>query len=613
MNWKGRQMFGGGPSGIVQMMGGGMTPYPTHTMPNGNVMPGAVHGQGYQGGGVFEYATESAQSAPQQQGLGVFEGATESIQSAPQQQGPGVPTGPSMEQRIAQIAEQQGVDIPTVRARIIQKTAADQGLQLPPEAIQQYAVGRISLQDALAQGIPTMQTGAMEGPTESVQSTGPQMQAGSMGAMPMQQPNAQIQMQAGGMVGAELFEEGDSDINNALNTMASVSNPEVPDMPASNGMAMPGGDMGGGDMTMDQGPGDYSTAVRFLKRSFQDEIKEFVVQTSDQNEVQKYLAGVNRAFTQEVRKLKDQFNIDQSAPTEELLDDAFKQEIASMMNAESLPGMQEGGLVGTIKTQEDLNKWGIRYDIAYWMTLPPKSKKLLLDRAQLEKAYANKTPGVRKPLTRSDLDTGAYDALTQERRENAERMGAAARAGYSSTQSRLLHHDSAKKAGEIAETTAMDKLLADQIGDERGILGYLASANAPSTRTTDSGRLEPPADYQNALLGVVNDDPYQKSLAKRYEDAVDAANNEISDDTREIVQIKFAEQGEAPPIQGFQGKKVPAPGLAKVTWIQFYMAEKAVMMKKAKENNEKFPERGTEEYYQKLAPLTYKWLELPRA
>lgn len=61
-----------------------------------------------------------------------------------------------------------------------------------------------------------------------------------MGAMAMQQPNAQLQMQAGGMVGAELFEEGDSDINNALNTMAAVSNPEVPDMPASNGMVMPG-------------------------------------------------------------------------------------------------------------------------------------------------------------------------------------------------------------------------------------------------------------------------------------------------------------------------------------------------------------------------------------
>ena len=54
MNWKGRQMFGGRPSGIVQMMGGGMTPYPTHTMPNGTVMPGATHGAGYEAGGMID-------------------------------------------------------------------------------------------------------------------------------------------------------------------------------------------------------------------------------------------------------------------------------------------------------------------------------------------------------------------------------------------------------------------------------------------------------------------------------------------------------------------------------------------------------------------------------
>ena len=215
MHWKGRHMFGGGPSGIVQMMGGGMTPYPTHTMPDGSVMRGATHG-GYQGGGIT---------------------------------GPAAPAEPSIEQRVARIASQQGIDIPTARGRLLQKTATDQGLQLPPEAIQQFSVGLISLQDALAQGTPARQ-------------------AGSMGAMAMQQPNAQVQMQAGGMVGTELFEEGDSDINNALNTMASVSNPEVPDMPASNGMALPGGDMGDGDMMMDQGLEEME--VLELKAKYQE-------------------------------------------------------------------------------------------------------------------------------------------------------------------------------------------------------------------------------------------------------------------------------------------------------------------------------------------------------
>ena len=587
MNWKSRQMFGGRPSGIVQMMGGGMTPYPTHVMPDGTVMPGAVHGQGYEEGGMIDAGMMGAMAggvggglAGAMAGPAVFEGAMAGAMAGAM----GTP-GPSMEERVAMIAAQQGKSVPEMKARILQKTAADQGLQLPPEAVQQYAVGMISLQDALSQGTPTMQTG-------------------SMGAMSMQQPNAQIQMQAGGMVGTELFEEGDSDINNALNTMASVSNPEVPDMPASNGMALPDGEMVPEEMTMDQGPGDYSTAVRFLKRSFQDEIKEFVTQTSDQNEVQKYLAGVNRAFTQEVRKLKDQFNIDQSTPTEELLDEAFKQEIASMMNAESLPGMQDGGLVGTIKTQEDLDKWGIRYDIAYWTTLPTKSKKLLLDRAQLEKAYANKTPGVRKPLTRSDLDTKAYDALTQERRENAERMGAAARAGYSSTQSRLLHHDSAKKAGEATEAMAMDKLLADQIGDERGILSYLTQANTPGKGTTDSDRITPTADYQNAFLDLTDDkfDP-----TTRYNNAVKAAQNDnTGTETEQTVQIRFSDMGQVPPIQSFQGTR-KIPGGSEMTWVEYFNKRRSVLTGAAD-----FPERGTEEYYQKLVPIIYDWLDLAR-
>ena len=131
MNWKGRQMFGGRPSGIVQMMGGGMTPYPTHVMPDGTVMPGATHGEYEQMSGGYEAG------------------------------GPVAPAEPSIEERVAMIAAQQGISVPKARAQLLQKTAADQGMQLPPEAVQQFAVGMINLQDALAQGVPAMQAGGL--------------------------------------------------------------------------------------------------------------------------------------------------------------------------------------------------------------------------------------------------------------------------------------------------------------------------------------------------------------------------------------------------------------------------------------------------------------------
>ena len=298
MNWKGRQMFGGKPSGIVQMMGGGMTPYPSHTMPDGTVMRGAVHGQGYEEGG------------------------------------PVAPDEPSMNDRIAQIAAQQGISVPEARAQILQKTAADQGLTLPEEAIQSFAVGMINLNDALSQGvpIPAMQVGGLL--IEENQFVDPSPSPNDQGLLteetrelkdlynniitamestdmdfntiidsrvtqgsitkkaaddlkkvyaiqkmremqnppPMPKadnnfrdeprnyarpmpvaPTDMNKMQVGGMVGAELFEEGDNDVNNALNMMASVSSPEVPEMPANNGMELASKKMVGEEMPMDQG------------------------------------------------------------------------------------------------------------------------------------------------------------------------------------------------------------------------------------------------------------------------------------------------------------------------------------------------------------------------
>ena len=313
MNWKGRQMFGGRPSGIVQMMGGGMTPYPTHTMPNGTVMPGAVHGQGYQGGGMIDAGR-----------AGGILGGTASAES-------------SMEQRIAQIAAQQGVDIATVKARILQKTAADQGLQLPPEAIQQYAVGVISLQDALSQGTPVRQ-------------------AGSMGAMAMQQPNAQLQMQAGGMVGAELFEEGDSDINNALNTMAAVSNPEVPDMPASNGMVMPGEKMNGEKATMDQGLESLDPSLQ--KMPFQKMAVNIVEQADELLAQEDYanIEEIQQQVQEQLNNIDAQYRLQTGAEdtilTEEFLNMLDKITVNSQSNFDGIPAYSDGGLHLTPEQQE---------------------------------------------------------------------------------------------------------------------------------------------------------------------------------------------------------------------------------------------------------------------
>ena len=445
MHWKSRQMFGGRPSGIVQMMGGGMTPYPTHTMPDGSVMPGAVHGAGYEIGGV----------------------------------------------------------------------------------------------------IP------------------------------------------------ELFEEGDSDINNALNNLASVSSPEVPDMPASNGMAMPGGDMpggemGGGDMTMDQGSG-YEKDVMQLKELFKNEIRSYVSQ-SGTTDLDAYLKQIGSAYRNKLNELKDKYGIQEYDPSEELITEDF---LAELSGEPPMIGMQGAGTVFSdeekIAQQKILTELQINIPLERWLGMPEKERTKFINIYTIMRSNNPMNPTTREPLTRSDLDTGAYDALTQERRENAERMGAAARAGYSSTQSRLLHHDSAKKAGEIAETMAMDKLLAEQLGDEKGILGYLASANTPGRGATGKNQ-NLPSDVISDLYGLDPDN--EVNLDKSYDTLWKEQNKKNALGAANIDEefLKFVTQYETvPPVYRAQygAKRKTSIGVEEfVPW--FFAMLKAESDRERKEDEKPF-------------------------
>ena len=391
MNWKGRQMFGGRPSGIVQMMGGGMTPYPTHVMPDGTVMPGATHGEYEQMSGGYEAG------------------------------GPVAPAEPSIEERVAMIAAQQGISVPKARAQLLQKTAADQGMQLPPEAVQQFAVGMINLQDALAQGVPAMQAGglligkdqfvdpspdgqemlteetrvlkglyndiikAMEQTSmdfgtiidsrvtqgsvtrkaaedlKKVYAIQKMRQTQKMQDLPFSPGMAPkpedffpsgppTNMQAGGMVGAELFEEGDSDINNALNTMASVSNPEVPDMPASNGMSILGGEMGSEEMMMDQGLEEME--VLELKAKYQEvalatveaankAIQEGAPPEQLKEPIKERLTAIDKQYRQK------------TGAEDTILTPEFMAKLQGLTSV--IPAMQDGGEVSSLYVNTELD------------------------------------------------------------------------------------------------------------------------------------------------------------------------------------------------------------------------------------------------------------------
>ena len=110
MNWKNRQLFSNREQGImsgldpIPMMGGGSVPYP-----------------GMQNGGLFEKE-------------------------------------PSIEEQVANLAALKGISVPTARGQLLEATARRQGMSLPPDVINQFAVGLISLHDALAQGIQNQES-----------------------------------------------------------------------------------------------------------------------------------------------------------------------------------------------------------------------------------------------------------------------------------------------------------------------------------------------------------------------------------------------------------------------------------------------------------------------
>ena len=83
-------------------------------------------------------------------------------------------------------------------------------------------------------------------------------------------------MQVGGVVPqTQLFEEGDNELNEALNSLASITKPDVPDMP----MPMMEEKVEVKEkVTEDQGPSNFKAAVAKLKDTFVKEIENYIEQ-----------------------------------------------------------------------------------------------------------------------------------------------------------------------------------------------------------------------------------------------------------------------------------------------------------------------------------------------
>ena len=306
MNWKTRQMFSDREHGIVSglspvnMTGGGNVPYP----------------RGYQDGGT-------------------------------------VPEEISIEQRVAALAAQKGISVPEARVMILLGMIEGKGITLSNEILNQYATGLITLQDALAQtteagsGASTLEEKAKRGnigigvPYSSIDSNVLLEEAGP----PM--------MQDGGLA-LDLFERGDQDINEVLNTsvdrMSGSVNPPLSDVGPTEKVEETV------TVTEDQGPSTMDGSLQ--KLPFQQMAIKIVEQADEILKQEDYMniEEVEQQVQQELTAIDEQYRLQTGAAdsilTEEFLTLLDRITTNTQDEFDTAPGMAKGTTPGDIADME---------------------------------------------------------------------------------------------------------------------------------------------------------------------------------------------------------------------------------------------------------------------
>jgi len=335
------------------------------------------------------------------------------------------------------------------------------------------------------------------------------------GAVPW--PNYQM---GGEIMPTQLFEEGDQDINMALNNMAGMTNPSIEQIKETE---MP---LVGDEMTMDQGPASFEDALGELKQSFYDEIISYVSQLQDMGEMEKYLKGIGVAYSNELRKLKKTFNVEEIHPDEELLTPNFIVELQNMLTA---PEMQLGGL---IKSEADLIEYNVPVSWKAWQLLTDEQKERWVQSSlaasagssgtatsPLDVVYREGTKG-QPPVTVGQRLNQIIEDRKKLARQSAE-MPLTKQGGFGGFAEQM----NAYRANQAA---AQDKVLADELD----LIQY--GQNRYDTRGTGKK-----SNWTAALQQGIFPGPEDAVIdpVKIYEQATDAAKQAIDPATYVIVHL----------------------------------------------------------------------------
>ena len=319
-------------------------------------------------------------------------------------------------------------------------------------------------------------------------------------------------MQVGGVVPqAQLFEEGDNELNDALNSLASITKPDVPDMPMP---MMEEKVEVKEEVTEDQGPSNFKAAVAKLKDTFVKEIENYIKQAGVEN-IGRYLKSMSVAYNNELNNLRKQFKVDKVDTEDQLFTEQFLSEFMA-----DIPGMQSGGVVLTQEQLDELFGEG-KFPLSEWNNYSPDIQKMLLRKAQIAKLEQDQA------TTGSQIDLSRLEELQAERRALAPQVGEAARANVATVGSPSGRYLAGLAAGRAAETAALDKAIGSEMDIAKAILNAQARAGTPV------GGLDIDFTAKEAeafsLEDIKNKADERERLQKQWDAAIEAEDGDFAD------------------------------------------------------------------------------------
>tara|TARA_A100001515_G_scaffold55166_1_gene43543 strand:+ start:228 stop:1493 length:1266 start_codon:yes stop_codon:yes gene_type:complete len=394
--------------------------------------------------------------------------------------------------------------------------------------------------------------------------------------------------QMGGAIPAPLFEEGDDEINMALNTMASMTSPSVKDI---NQMETePMGAMG--EMTKDQGPMDFNTDLMELKNEYKNEIFSFVEKPGAIEKLAPYLKSMQLSYQNDLTEIMKKHGVVEPSPEQELFTPEFVEEIKMAFDSGGIQEMRTGG-VALPTTEEDLQNIfqgsGINITLDEFNRLNDTAKQEFIKIAILQKAtQPNAT--TQSPYSAEEVKTRLGEII--EERKRLARQSVAVPLTKQGGFGGFVEQVNALRAGQAAAES-------QALAEEADLLRLLAGG-------TGVGGVSLTADQQNRMTRTEEADP--RTLTQLTKAAAETAEGMMLEPT---VHIQHAIIREDSPF-GFA--KFPQYSGGRVVGTQVYTVEEYIAEKlnDKKQADSEFNPSDPNQRIQAIAEALREWTTLTK-